>query len=31
MATDRERQTLIREQLAIMRERDFVGGAIFWC
>ncbi|MFB0545269.1 MAG: glycoside hydrolase family 2 TIM barrel-domain containing protein [Anaerolineae bacterium] len=31
MAADRERQKLIREQLAIMRERDFVGGAIFWC
>jgi len=31
VAADRERQKLIREQLAIMRERDFVGGAIFWC
>ena len=31
MAADRQRQKLIREQLAIIRERNFVGGAIFWC
>lgn len=31
LAAARERQKLIREQLAIMRPRDFVGGAIFWC
>jgi len=31
LAADRERQKVIREQLAIMGERDFVGGAIFWC
>ncbi len=29
-AIDHERQKLIREQLAVMRERDFVNGAIFW-
>jgi len=31
LAADRERQKLIREQLAVLRPRDFVGGAIFWC
>lgn len=29
-AIDRERQKLIREQIAIMREQEYVGGAIFW-